>query len=193
MDGILSGIALVCASALGVIAAAFAASLGGAAAMAAGVAAALAAATAGAAAGFLAFNFAPARIFMGDAGSLALGFLLAAIAIALVPPHLHVQPGLGLLLILGYPLFDFSFVTITRLMDHRKVWTPGKDHSTHRLNRLLASPRRTALAVYALAVMMAAAGVAVCLRPGPGSALFALLSGALLCGVGVRLKRVPPA
>jgi len=185
MDGILSGIALVCASAFCVVAAADATAV-------AGAAAALAAATAGATAGFLAYNFAPARIFMGDAGSLAIGFLLAAIALGLAPPDLQIQPGFGLLLILGYPLFDLAFVTITRLMDHRKVWTPGKDHSTHRLHRLVVSPRRTALAVYGMAAMMAGAGVAVCLRPGPGSALLALLSGAMLCGVGVRLRRVPP-
>jgi UDP-GlcNAc:undecaprenyl-phosphate GlcNAc-1-phosphate transferase len=186
MDGILSGIALVCAGAFLVIAPAESTPI-------VAVAAALAAATAGATAGFLAYNFAPARIFMGDAGSLAIGFLLAAIALGMVPSNPRAPEGLGLLLILGYPLFDLAFVTITRLRDHRKVWTPGKDHSSHRLDRLLMDPRRTALAVYGLAAMMAVAGVAVRCWPGPWSAFIALLGGAALCGIGVRLARVPPA
>jgi UDP-GlcNAc:undecaprenyl-phosphate GlcNAc-1-phosphate transferase len=182
MDGILGGIALVCASAYLVIARAGAVPV-----------AAVAAATAGASAGFLAYNFAPARIFMGDAGSLALGYLLAALALGLIPPSLPARPGLGIVLVLGYPIFDLAFVTITRLRDRRKVWAPGKDHSSHRLNRLLMSPRLTALAIYGLSSMMAIAGLLVCRFPGPASVVAAGLGSAVLLALGLRLARVPAA
>ncbi len=180
MDGILGGIALICASAYLVLARAGAVPV-----------AAMAAATAGASAGFLAFNFAPARIFLGDAGSLALGYLLAVLALGLIPPDLPVWPGLGIVLVLGYPIFDLAFVTITRLRDRRKVWLPGKDHSSHRLNRLLMSPRLTALTIYALSSMMALAGLLVCRFPGLLGALAAGLGTAVLLGLGLRLARVP--
>lgn len=186
MDGVLSGVVLVCASAL--VAAAHAS--GGADPLAAWSVVA-ASSTAGAAAGFLAFNFPPARIFMGDAGSLTLGFLLAAIALGLSPPQLPIYPGVGLLLILGYPLFDLTFVTVTRIRDGRKVWTPGRDHTSHRLNQLLSSGRTTALAIYGLTAIVAAAGVLVCRWPGRMSLIAALAGGAMLLGLGMRLARVP--
>ena len=64
----------------------------------------------------------------------------------------------GLLLVIAYPFFDLVFVTVTRLQSGRPVWTPGKDHTTHRLNRLLKSARLTALAVYALTAVAVPCG-----------------------------------
>jgi UDP-GlcNAc:undecaprenyl-phosphate GlcNAc-1-phosphate transferase len=185
MDGILGGIGLICAAAFFVVASDESPLLT--------AVAAIAAATAGASAGFLAYNFFPARIFMGDAGSLAVGYLLAALALGLTPPSLPARPALGLLLVLGYPAFDLIFVTVTRIRDRRRVWIPGRDHSTHRLNRLLENPRLTALTVYTLTGMMAAIGVAVLNHPGRASDLVAALGLALLCGLAVRLARVPAA
>lgn len=182
MDGILAGIALVCGLALLAVAVsewrAFAP---------------LAAATAGASAGFLAYNFAPARIFMGDAGSLAVGYLFALLVIGLTPPAVPARPTIGLLLILGFPLFDLTFVTITRIRDRRRVWIPGLDHSTHRLNHLLLGPRRTALAVYVLTAMTAVTGVLVVKHPGAPTALLAAADLLVLLVLGGRLARVAAA
>jgi UDP-N-acetylmuramyl pentapeptide phosphotransferase/UDP-N-acetylglucosamine-1-phosphate transferase len=185
MDGILGGIAVVCAIGLAVLAPPASAPAHGALALA------------GAAAGFLAYNFAPARIFLGDAGSLPVGYLLAAFGLALASGSLHGGPEvgtlLGLALVVGYPLFDLTFVTVTRLADGRRPWDPGHDHSTHRLNRLLHDPRRTALVVYALTFLLAAAGVAVAhASAGPSWAL-AILSLLFLVALGLRLARVPAA
>jgi UDP-GlcNAc:undecaprenyl-phosphate/decaprenyl-phosphate GlcNAc-1-phosphate transferase len=185
MDGILGGIAVVCA--LGFAAVAPPSS----------PVVAIAAALAGGAAGFLAFNFAPARIFMGDAGSLAIGYLLAALAIELAPraigsgAELTLLIGLGL--IVGYPLFDLTFVTVTRLADGRRPWTPGKDHSTHRLNRVLHDPRRTALAVYGLTAVIAAIGIAVARSPAAESLVLAVGGVLALLVLGLGLARVPAA
>jgi UDP-GlcNAc:undecaprenyl-phosphate GlcNAc-1-phosphate transferase len=185
MDGILGGIAVVCAIGFAVMAPPESAAAYGALALA------------GAAAGFLAYNFAPARIFMGDAGSLPVGYLLAAFGLALASGSrargAEAGPLLGLALIVGYPLFDLTFVTITRLADGRRPWAPGHDHSTHRLNRLLGNSRRTALVVYALTTLLAAAGVAVAHSPSRPSLALALLTCLFLLALGLRLARVPAA
>jgi UDP-GlcNAc:undecaprenyl-phosphate GlcNAc-1-phosphate transferase len=183
MDGILGGIAVLSAAGFALVARASSPD---------GVAPA-AAALAGAAAGFLAYNFAPARIFMGDLGSLAIGYALGALLLALTPASAPALPALGLLLIVGYPLFDLAFVTITRLGDGRRPWWPGKDHSTHRLNRILGNPRRTALVVYVLTAVLVAAGVTVAFKPLPEILLGAALGVLLLIGLGLRLARVPAA
>jgi UDP-GlcNAc:undecaprenyl-phosphate GlcNAc-1-phosphate transferase len=182
MDGILGGIALVCG--LGFLLAAHGVAPAGAV---------LAAATAGAAAGFLAYNFHPARIFMGDAGSLAIGFLLAAVLFLVLPTAITVRSAYAVTLILAYPLFDLAFVTVTRLATGRAVWSPGKDHTTHRLSRLLQSTRWTALLVYGFTATAAAAGVLVARRPDPLAAALAAASLVLLVALGVRLARVPAA
>ncbi|HWN83479.1 MAG TPA: hypothetical protein VNM87_15400, partial [Candidatus Udaeobacter sp.] len=99
----------------------------------------------------------------------------------------------GLGLVVGYPLFDLTFVTVTRLADGRRPWTPGKDHSTHRLQRLLGNPRRTALVVYGLTLAIAAIGVAVAHLPITPSLVLAGASLVLLLGFGVLLTRIPAA
>ncbi len=179
MDGILGGIGLLCGVGFALAASATRPEV-----------AALCAATAGAAGGFLVYNFHPARIFMGDAGSHAIGFLLAAGALLLVPYSLPVVESAGLLLVIAYPLFDLVFVTVTRVQSGRPVWSPGKDHTTHRLNRLLESPRLTALAVYALTAVAVAAGIALLHRPGVPSAAAAAAPILLFLILGLRLARV---
>ena len=97
------------------------------------VVAAVAAALAGACLAFLPHNKRPARIFMGDAGSLFLGFVLAILTIdvspALAPPVSIAIP----LLLLALPIVDTTTVTIARLRRRRPVVLGGKDHLSHRL------------------------------------------------------------
>ena len=94
----------------------------------------LAAALAGASLGFLLHNFPPARVFLGDAGSLLVGFLLAAIGLNL---DLIGQSGVIRvavpLLALAVPLFDTTLVVIARFRDRRPVFRGGTDHASHRL------------------------------------------------------------
>jgi len=90
----------------------------------------------GAGAGFLVYNAPPARIFLGDAGSHLLGFLLAALTLqalddALTWPHLA---AVGC--ILSYPLFDVVFVICDRLLSKRPITMGSTDHTTHRLGRI---------------------------------------------------------
>ncbi len=108
---------------------------------------ALAAALAGACAGFLVYNWNPARIFMGDTGSLFIGFLLAAVGIKLrFPSNSDTVTWMIPVLVLGLPIFDTTLVFISRLRRGKNpLTTPGKDHISHRLAHLTGSRREAVL------------------------------------------------
>jgi UDP-GlcNAc:undecaprenyl-phosphate GlcNAc-1-phosphate transferase len=120
---------------------------------------ALAAALVGACVGFLYYNLNPATIFMGDAGSLFLGFTLAAVGIKLrFPDNSPFVTWMVPVFVLAVPLFDTTLVIISRLRrGQNPLTTPGKDHLSHRLARVTGSPREAVLLCYLLG---GAAGVA---------------------------------
>jgi UDP-GlcNAc:undecaprenyl-phosphate GlcNAc-1-phosphate transferase len=102
----------------------------------------------GAAAGFLVYNFPPASIFMGDCGSLFLGFFLSGMGL-LVAAQAPVGSASAIpILILFLPIFDTSFVTLTRLMAGRSPLVGGRDHLSHRLIALGFPERRAILVHY---------------------------------------------
>lgn len=111
---------------------------------------ALSAALVGACLGFLIYNFNPASIFMGDAGALFLGFVLAAVAIKLrFPEGVQIVTWMVPVLILGLPLFDTALVIISRLRRHlNPLTTPGKDHVSHRLVAMGYTRREAVLICY---------------------------------------------
>ncbi|HBP17576.1 MAG TPA: hypothetical protein DEA08_07275, partial [Planctomycetes bacterium] len=146
---------------------------------------------AGAALGFLVWNFPPAKVFMGDAGSLSLGFALAGLALR--APLNGSSPLTQLLVpafVLGIPLFDTALVWVSRRAARRPFLQGGKDHTTHRLVALGLSPRRTVLVIYGVAAAMGGIGVALAhggLRTG---VLWVVAGGALAVLVGVFLGDV---
>lgn len=152
-------------------------------------------AVAGGALGFLMYNFSPASIFLGDAGSLFLGYVVGglsmrAVAYAGADSSAIVIP----VLMLAYPIFDASLVTIARLADGRDVAQGGKDHSSHRLAGLGLSAKQTAATIYILSISLT--GIAVYLslyhmgnRPMLALATLAVAGG--LFFMGMRLFRVP--
>ncbi len=111
---------------------------------------ALSAALVGACLGFLVYNLNPASIFMGDAGSLFLGFILAAVGIKLrFPEGVQIVTWMVPVLILGLPLFDTALVIISRLRrGFNPLTTPGKDHVSHRLVALGYTRREAVLVCY---------------------------------------------
>ncbi|WP_182905459.1 MraY family glycosyltransferase [Microbispora sp. H13382] len=109
-----------------------------------------------AALGFLLHNWAPARIFMGDAGSLFIGFVLASSAALLVTGSGTVTAAAGLLLPTFVATVDTGVVLLARRRAGRPLLQGGSDHLSHRLHRLGLGKRLTALA---LATLAAAAGV----------------------------------
>jgi UDP-GlcNAc:undecaprenyl-phosphate GlcNAc-1-phosphate transferase len=182
MDGIFGGVSAICALA-------FAALL---ALWGQGHSSLFALGLAGAALGFLRYNFAPARIFLGDTGSLFLGYTLGALGLIAASTGPGFSGVLASLLVLGYPLFDTCFVVFTRLAEGRKVYIGGRDHTTHRAARVLKGPRRTALGVYVTTIVLALSGVALGVNPGARFAIPLVLGWAMvLFLVGRRLARVP--
>ncbi|MBM3320815.1 MAG: undecaprenyl/decaprenyl-phosphate alpha-N-acetylglucosaminyl 1-phosphate transferase [Candidatus Eisenbacteria bacterium] len=147
---------------------------------------------AGAALAFLRFNFHPASIFLGDAGSLFFGYALAALGIM---STWHMTSHSFLLvpvLILGYPIFDIGFVVLTRIARGRRIYLPGKDHSSHRLWTLLANVRGTAAVVYGVCFVLALLGVALSFTSDRSFYWTALLLVATVSlWSGRRLARVP--
>jgi UDP-GlcNAc:undecaprenyl-phosphate GlcNAc-1-phosphate transferase len=111
---------------------------------------ALSAALVGACLGFLVYNLNPASIFMGDAGSLFLGFILAAVGIKLrFPEGVQIVTWMVPVLILGLPLFDTTLVIVSRLRRRfNPLTTPGKDHVSHRLVALGYTRREAVLICY---------------------------------------------
>jgi UDP-GlcNAc:undecaprenyl-phosphate GlcNAc-1-phosphate transferase len=117
---------------------------------------------AGASLGFLRHNFPPASVFLGDTGSLMLGFFLASLALQL---DLEGPGGparaLVVLLILGVPLFDTLLVVTARFQGGRKVYLGATDHSSHRMSSHGYSPRKIAVVTYA--AQTALCGIALAL------------------------------
>lgn len=124
---------------------------------------ALSAALLGACIGFLFYNFNPASIFMGDSGSLFIGFVLAALGIKLrFPDNKDIVTWMAPAMVLGLPIFDTTLVTISRLRRGKNpLTTPGKDHISHRLARLTGSRREAVLICYLIAGAFGMIGIFV--------------------------------
>ncbi len=149
-------------------------------------------ALAGACVGFLPHNYPKARIFLGDAGSLFLGYALGASALLAIN---HASPGwgrVGPLLVLAYPALDMAFVVVTRLRDHHPVYEGGKDHTNHRLSQIAGGAVRTVPIVWLLGAALCASGVVLLQldRPMP-TLVVAGLWVLVLVATGLRLAAVP--
>lgn len=114
---------------------------------------------AGATFGFLFFNFKPAVIFMGDCGSMFLGFMISFLAIN-IQTKLGSSPALLILLvpiaIVAIPIMDTTLVTIRRLISGRRIDQGGRDHTSHRLVALGLSEKKAVLLLYVISLIWGA-------------------------------------
>jgi UDP-GlcNAc:undecaprenyl-phosphate/decaprenyl-phosphate GlcNAc-1-phosphate transferase len=124
-------------------------------------AAAISAIVSGAAFGFLIFNFNPATIFMGDSGSLMLGYLLAALSIQGVLKTAAAVSLVFPLVILALPILDTSFVILKRLKYGQPIYQADRWHFHHRFANIGFSQRRTALYLYAWCCSLSALALAI--------------------------------
>lgn len=147
-----------------------------------------------AALGFLVFNFNPASIFMGDSGSMFLGFLLSGTALLSDSGRLRNVTSVLLtpVLILMIPIFDTCIVTITRKLSGRPISQGGRDHTSHRLVALGVSERRAVVLLYffaavsgALALMVRSMSATVMMGLVPAFALLVVFLGLYLGKVRV--------
>jgi len=107
---------------------------------------------------FLAFNFNPARIFMGDTGSLFLGTLVAGLSLVGLFPYSRgiLSVLLWPVLVLLVPIFDTTLVSVARTLAGRPISQGGRDHSSHRLVALGLSERQAVLVLYFVAIVAGA-------------------------------------
>ncbi|NBD07493.1 MULTISPECIES: MraY family glycosyltransferase [Corallococcus] len=139
----------------------------------------LMAALAGAILGFLVFNFNPASIFMGDTGSMFLGFVLAAVSIKTSSKSGTAVALLVPVMALGLPIMDTLLAMVRRSLLGRPMFSADKEHIHHRLmSRLLLSHRTTVLVLYALCTLFMLTALGLHFANSTQSAL-------LLCGMGV--------
>jgi UDP-GlcNAc:undecaprenyl-phosphate GlcNAc-1-phosphate transferase len=136
-------------------------------------------ALAGAALGFLIYNFNPARIFMGDSGSMYLGFTLSGIT--LLGTHEMASDVFLVMLVpvamMGLPIMDTTLVTIVRTLEGRPLSQGGRDHLSHRLVAVGLSERQAVLVLYVLAIGFGSLGLVARLM---GVWLSLLLAGVYL-------------
>lgn len=105
----------------------------------------------GAILGFLYFNFHPARLFMGDTGSLFLGFNLAALSIMGFKEALFVSFIIPIV-VLGVPLWDTFFAIVRRIVNKKPISSPDKGHLHHCLLNMGLSHRATVLVIYCISI-----------------------------------------
>ncbi len=152
MDGLCAGVAMVASLSLAILFAGYDATALSVAVILAG--------TCGA---FLVYNFNPASIFMGDCGSLIIGFAIAVLSLY----HGEFAAGNRLptvavpLLILMVPLLDTTLVTIIRLLSGRRASTGGRDHTSHRLVLMGLSEKSAVLFLYGIGAVSGIAGIFV--------------------------------
>lgn len=124
----------------------------------------LSAALGGAVLGFLVYNFNPASIFLGDTGSLFLGFVLAATS--LLGSSIKSSTTVSLLvpiLALGLPIMDTLFAMVRRWLERRPIFAPDRGHIHHKLLDLGLTHRRAVLVLYCFSSLLAAGAVLVAL------------------------------
>lgn len=105
--------------------------------------------------GFLVWNFPVARTFMGDTGSLAIGYMLSVLILRLVEHWKHVIAGL---LMLGFPLLDMGVGVLRRWRRGRSILSGDRDHLYDRLYRVCGSATLTVVMAWAISVIFVAAG-----------------------------------
>ena len=152
----------------------------------------LSAALLGASIGFLVYNFNPATIFMGDTGSLFLGFMLASVGIKLrFPDNSDVITWMVPVIVLGVPIFDTTLVVFSRIRRGLSPASPGKDHTSHRLVRMGFTQREAVMLLYLTSGMLGM--VAVFVTQADFVEAYLLGGSVFLAGLwGIwRMERVP--
>ncbi len=152
-------------------------------------AAVFAAALIGACLGFLRHNFSPASIFMGDSGSMLLGFALAAISLLGIMKSVAAIALAVPLLIIGVPIFDTASAIIRRLLHRRPIQEADRGHIHHRLLGRGFGQRQTVLIIYVWSAALAVGGYAMRWSAAPvkllSFAILALLTGFMAYWLGL--------
>jgi UDP-GlcNAc:undecaprenyl-phosphate GlcNAc-1-phosphate transferase len=145
--------------------------------------AALAAVLGGATIGFLIWNRPPARIYMGDAGALFLGLLIATLLIRFDPNPIYLSASFAIpVLILAIPILDTSVAVISRLRRGISPFQGGQDHLSHRLMRAGLSKRQAVLSLWIMSLFFCLIAIAISNAPYDNERVLTVL-GAFIWGL----------
>lgn len=140
--------------------------------------------------GFLRYNWSPAKIFLGDAGSMFNGFILACLGILFARGNPSYSSLLVPILILSYPIFDISFVTLVRLREGRKVYVGDYNNSPRRIASLGMQNKKVVLWIYLICSLLGSLGIFVYFFfDSPVKMLIAVFVWLILVLFGVHLQR----
>ncbi|HZK18703.1 MAG TPA: MraY family glycosyltransferase [Clostridia bacterium] len=104
--------------------------------------------------GFLKYNFNPARIFLGDSGSMMLGFTLSALSVMGLAKSATVISLIIPIIILGVPLFDVALAVVRRFFNRQPIFAADKDHVHHRLLAAGMGHRKAVVAIYCVSIVL---------------------------------------
>ena len=150
----------------------------------------LLAALAGSLLAFLRYNFPPARIYMGDTGSLFVGLMLGALAMDLSYTSHNRLAALSPVVILGVPIFDMLFVMYIRWRRGIPVMRGSPDHFPLRLRKWRLTTRQTVLASYGATAALGVVGVAVILLEARSGIILLASTAAAALALGFYLKKI---
>ncbi|UCB51982.1 MAG: sugar transferase [Candidatus Zixiibacteriota bacterium] len=140
--------------------------------------------------GFLRYNWSPAKIFLGDAGSMFNGFILACLGILFARENPSYSSLLVPILILSYPIFDISFVTLVRLREGRKVYVGDYNNSPRRIASLGMQNKKVVLWIYLICFLLGSLAIFVYFFfDSPVKMLIAVFVWLTLVIFGVHLQR----
>lgn len=145
---------------------------------------------AGAALGFLLFNFPPASIFLGDGGSLFLGYTLAVLGVITTTTASTLLALAIPLFAFAVPLLDTSIAILRRFLRREPIFSPDRGHIHHRLRDLGHSPRAVALSIYGVCAVFAALSLLLATSEQPAVLPVLAIAGLILILLVQRL-RVP--
>ena len=153
---------------------------------------ALAIVTAGATAGFLLWNRHPAKIYMGDAGSLFLGIIISVLTIRLSPGVVPTYKSLAIpLFLMATPILDTTVAVISRIARGISPFQGGRDHLSHRLMRKGLNRRITAFVLWGLAVVYGAIALGIYIWPDTWGTQLIILGAAMWLAKLVFFLRIP--
>lgn len=134
-----------------------------------GAAAAITFAVLGSVSGFLFYNSHPAKIFMGDCGSLFLGFILASMSTFSAAEKHNFATFAIVAIVLGIPIFDTLFSMLRRFLERRSMFSADQGHFHHRLLKMQLNRKHTVLATYALTIIFTVLGLFLFVAKGISS------------------------
>jgi UDP-GlcNAc:undecaprenyl-phosphate GlcNAc-1-phosphate transferase len=180
MDGLSSGVAFTCSLTLFVVGV-----LNGSI-----VIAIMAIALGGSLLGFLRYNFEPAKIYLGDTGSMFIGMMMGSLAMIGNYTSNNIIACLAPVIILGVPIFDTFFVTYIRWRRGMTIITGSPDHFALRLRKWRLSTRQTVIASYFISAMLGCAALFMMKVSGCGALLIIIILISIALLTGYFLKKI---